>query len=575
MTTEFSDLNLHPELVRAVTERGYATPTPIQAALIPVMMTGADVIGQAQTGTGKTAAFALPLLHNLEPNQKHIQSLVLAPTRELALQVAEAISEYGQFHNVRVLAVYGGQAYMPQINQLRRGVDVVVGTPGRLMDLMRKNVLDINHIRTVVLDEADEMLSMGFIEDIETILAATPAERQTALFSATMPAEIRRLADKYMRDPQSILIERNQMTSAQIEQRYYFVNLGEKTAALTRMFEMEEVTSALIFVHTRAETGELASELTRRGYPSEALNGDLSQDARERTLNRFRNGQVTVLVATDVAARGLDIDDISHVFNYELPHDPEIYIHRIGRTGRAGKTGIAITLVAPREKRRLRQVEGLTRQKLKEMPVPTEQDIIAFREEKLMNQFRVWLARGRCKTERTLVEQLVAEGHDPLEVAAVAIKIVRAEEKQRPIAAVNVVEEPKPRAFERAFERSERYKGGRGERPSAGSGRFADRGAKSSRDFGGKTFRDSGGKTSHEPGMVRLSIRLGKEHGIRPNDIVGAIAAHADIPGSVIGKITIQDRNSMVDVPENLVGKVLAKAANAQIRKQPLELQKA
>jgi ATP-dependent RNA helicase DeaD len=372
-----------------------------------------------------------------------------------------------------------------------------------------------------------------------------------------------------------VSIERDQMTSAMIEQRYYFVNLGEKTAALTRMFEIEEVTSALIFVHTRAETGELASELTRRGYPSEALNGDLSQDARERTLNRFRNGQVTVLVATDVAARGLDIDDISHVFNYELPHDAEIYIHRIGRTGRAGKTGIAITLVAPREKRRLRQVEALTRQKLKEVAVPTAEDIRVFREEKLMNQFRVWLARGRCKTERVLVEQLVAEGHDPLEVAAVAMKIVRAEEKQRPIATVNPVEQPKPQAFERAFERSERYKGGRSERSSAGNGRFADRGARASRDFGGKPSRDSGGKISHEPGMVRLSLRLGKQHGIRPNDIVGAIAGSADIPGAVIGKITIQDRDSMVDVPENLVNKVLAKAANAQIRRQPLELQKA
>jgi ATP-dependent RNA helicase DeaD len=568
MTTEFTDLNLHPELVQAVTERGYASPTPIQAALIPVMLTGADVIGQAQTGTGKTAAFALPLLNNLQPNGKHVQALVLAPTRELALQVSESIRAYGQFQNVRVLAVYGGAAYMPQITQLRRGVDVVVGTPGRLMDLMRKNVLDISLVHTVVLDEADEMLSMGFVEDIETILAETPIERQTALFSATMPTEIRRLADKYMRDPQSISIERNQVTSATIEQRYYFVNLKEKTAALTRLFEVEEVSSALIFVHTRVETGDLANELTRRGYPAEALNGDLSQDARERTLNRFRQGQINVLVATDVAARGLDIDDISHVFNYELPHDPEIYVHRIGRTGRAGKTGVALTLVAPREKRRLRQVEGLTRQKIKEASVPTEADILALREEKLIEKFRVWLARGRCKAERVLVEQLVVEGHDPLEIAAVAMKIVRAEEKQRPIAAVNAIEEPKAKVFERAFERSERYKGRGDQRTYPAKARFNDR-------PGGKASRDTGGKVSHEPGMVRLSLRLGREHGIRPNEIVGAIAGCADIPGALIGKITIQARNSMVDVPENLVGKVLAKTSEAQIRKQPLGLQKA
>jgi len=398
MTIQFNELTLRPELMQAVAALGFVEPTPIQAALIPVMLTGVDVIGQAQTGTGKTAAFALPILNNLETGQRHVQALVLCPTRELALQVADAISEFGKIQAVRVLAVYGGQPYGPQISRLNRGVDVVVGTPGRMIDLLDRNALNISHVKTVVLDEADEMLSMGFVEDIETILAQTPADRQTALFSATLPAPIRKLASHYMNHPQSIMIQREQVTLEGTEQRYYLVNQGDKLAALTRLFEIEPISSALIFVRTRIGTGELANELTRRGFPAEALNGDLSQEARERTLNRFRQNQVKVLVATDVAARGLDIDDISHVFNYDLPDDPEIYIHRIGRTGRAGKTGIAISMVTPREKRLLRQIEILIRQPLTKTALPTEDEINLHRETELLNEVRVWLTRARCNT---------------------------------------------------------------------------------------------------------------------------------------------------------------------------------
>ena len=399
MTEEFITLNLRPELTRAVSELVYLEPTPIQSAIIPLMLGGADVIGQAQTGTGKTAAFALPILNNLQPGQKHIQALVMCPTRELALQVSQAFSEYGQFCDVRVLAVYGGQPYGPQITRLNRGVDVVVGTPGRMLDLLERNCLSLGRVRTVVLDEADEMLSMGFIDDIQTILAGTPSDRQTALFSATLPAPIRRLADRYMHNPQPVTIQREQVTVAAIQQRCYIVNGRDKLAALTRIFEMEELTSALIFVRTRAATGELAAALSARGFASEALNGDLNQDARERTLNRFRNAQIKVLVATDVAARGLDIDDISHVFNYDLPDDPELYVHRIGRTGRAGKTGIAISLVTPGEKRLLRQVESFAHQTIQRLGLPTEDDILVHREEHLMNLVKVWLQRGRCKRE--------------------------------------------------------------------------------------------------------------------------------------------------------------------------------
>ena len=553
MTTEFDSLNLHQGLVQAVTERGYITPTPIQAGLIPLMLTGADVIGQAQTGTGKTAAFALPILQNLESGQKLPQALVLAPTRELAMQVADAFYEYGKHLGARVLAVYGGAPYGRQIARLNKGVDVVVATPGRLLDLLERNAINLHLVKTVVLDEADEMLKMGFIEDVENILAQTPDTRQTALFSATLPGPIRRLAEVYMRNPQSVTIQRDQVTAEMIEQRCYLVNERDKLAALTRLFEVENITSALIFVRTRVGTGELANELTVRGFPAEALNGDLSQDARERIMTRFRNNQIKVLVATDVAARGLDVDDISHVFNYDLPDEAEVYVHRIGRTGRAGKAGLAISLVTPREKRKLFGVERFTHQKFTFLPLPTEVDIQQKRENELMERMNVWLNRGRYKRELELVTALVEAGNDPLEVAAAALKMARADEKQRPIAPVSEVkkEERAPRKFERENGRKSRRDGRRGEGPNRRS------------------------KVSHEQGMVRISMNLGRTDGIRPADVVGTIAYHANIPGHTIGKIFIENDHTFVDVPESLVGKVLSKKVDYKFRRQPVSVEKA
>ena len=429
----FAAFDLHPDVLAAVAAQGYETPTPIQSGVIPVMMTGRDVMGQAQTGTGKTAAFALPILHQLTPGQGRPQALIVTPTRELAMQVARAVHTYGKNRGVRVLAIYGGQEYGRQLSRLRKGIDVVVGTPGRLLDLLGRGALDLSQVRTVVLDEADEMLSMGFVDDIEQLLQAAPAGRQTALFSATLPAEIRRLAASYLTDPETVMIERKQMTVEAVEQRAYLVEEADKLAALTRLFEVESLTSALVFVRTRADSGELANALTSRGFAAEPINGDLSQDARERVLARFRNGQMGVLVATDVAARGLDIDGISHVFNVDLPRDPESYVHRIGRTGRAGKSGVAISLVTPRERGRLRRIERYTRQEIARCEVPTESEIKAQRETLLMEQMGVWLRRGRCQRERELIGALVEEGHDLLEIAAVALKLARADEKQRPI----------------------------------------------------------------------------------------------------------------------------------------------
>ncbi len=542
MTISFNDFDLRPELTQAVIDLGYTQPTPIQAQMIPVMLTGADVIGQAQTGTGKTAAFALPILQQLTPNQKLPQTLILAPTRELAMQVADAMRAYGARLGVRVVTIYGGAAYGPQTGALRRGVDVVVGTPGRLLDLLRRSALDLSNVRTLVLDEADEMLSMGFLGDIETILDATPDGRQLALFSATMPTAIRRLANRYLREPRVIAIERQHRTVAATEQRYYVVQQRDKLAAIARLFEMEEITRALVFVRTRAGSAQLASALTARNHPAEVLNGDLPQRARERVMARFREGRIQVLVATDVAARGLDIDDISHVFNFDLPDDPEVFVHRIGRTGRAGRTGIAITLVTPRERHLLRRIEKYTRQPQTQAELPTTEDIQRRRRERTMERMEVWLRRGRYQREREMVDALVAKGHDPLDVAAAALRLIREGENQRPIESISAV------------------------RPSASRPR-ARRDERRPRNVG---------RRSHESGMVRLSLDKGRAHGLRPADVVGTLAHHASIPGKVIGAIRIQDTCTFVDVPEEFVDQVLAKNGSYRLRsRETLQVERA
>ncbi len=439
----FTQFNLHPKLMQMITDVGYTEPTAIQSAVIPAMMTGQDVIGQAQTGTGKTAAFALPILHNLSAGKGCVQSLVVAPTRELAVQVAEAMSQYGRFLNVQVLAVYGGQSYIRQTSRLKKGVDIVVGTPGRLLDLIRQKALDLTSVSSVVLDEADEMLSMGFIEDIESILAITPSVRQTALFSATLPHRIRMVADRYMRKPQSFTIDRAQIAAVAVEQRYYLVNESDRLAAVSRLLDSEAVTSAIIFARTRLETSELANSLAERGFLTEALNGDMSQDARERTLNRFRRNQIQVLAATDVAARGLDIDDISHIFNLGLPKDPEVYVHRIGRTGRAGKKGIAISILTPSDRRQLARVEDYTRQKINASTLPTAADIMVQRETRFLKKILNALSQENLGKEKKLVDELVMGGRDILDIAAAALKLTRDTEKYRMIEPISSLSEPR------------------------------------------------------------------------------------------------------------------------------------
>ena len=584
MTTSFEDFNLRPELIQAVVAMGYTEPTPIQAGIIPLMQAGRDVTGQAQTGTGKTAAFALPILNNLDPKGYLPQALVVAPTRELALQVTSMIETLGQFMNIQVLTVYGGTSYSHQLNQLRRGVQVVVGTPGRIMDLMNRDRLDLSEVRTIVLDEADEMLSMGFVEDIETILAKTPEERQTTLFSATFPSRIRELARKYLNDPKTVKIDAGQLTLAGTEQRVYFTNEHDKLAVLTRLFEMEDITSALIFSRTRVRTGELVTELNLRGYPSEALSGDLSQDAREHTMRRFRAGQVKVLVATDVAARGLDVEGISHVFNFDLPEDPETYVHRIGRTGRAGRTGIAISLARPAERRQIKQIERVTQQQMTESQVPTIEEIQGKRMDDLLNKIEMWLKRGRSKEERALVETLVAIGTDPLDIAAAALKIARAEERQRPIPEISPIHEkairPERGRREGRYDRNDRNeRNDRGERKDrVARGDRSERGERFDRkdrkpaDGPRKPRASVRGKQSDEEGMVRLEMGLGKEDGLRPGDVVASIASIAGIPGSAMGRIYIQKNYTKVDVEEQYLDKVISANNKFIVRGQSFTL---
>jgi ATP-dependent RNA helicase DeaD len=539
MTTEFSSLGLIPQLEQTVSDLGYITPTPIQSQIIPLMLDGQDVIGQAQTGTGKTAAFLLPILQTLERGKHGIQALVLAPTRELALQVAKAGSDYGKSLNVSILAVYGGQPYSPQLSRLRQGVDIVVGTPGRLLDLLDKGALDLSHVSTVVIDEADEMLSMGFIEDIENILSKIPPERQTALFSATMPPEISSISKKYMHSPQSIIIKSKHLTVDAADHRYYLVNKDEKAGVLTRIFEMEDLKRALIFVRTRVGTGDLVNELMGRGFPAEALNGDLNQQTREQVLNRFRHNQIKVLVATDVAARGLDIDDISHVVNYDLPEDPELYVHRVGRTARAGKTGIAISLVTLKDLWHLHRIEKYTKQEITQIKIPTIAEIEAQREAQLQEQIMVWLKRGGGQKELQVVSRLIEMGYDPLQIAAIALKMARGEEKQRPIATITEIEDKRSQKNRHGVKRDQKNNGDNG---------------------------------SFEKGMVRLTLSAGKSQGLQPADVVGTIAFRANIPGSAIGHISIFDKHTLVDIPQQYVAQTLAKAGKFRIRKNAVTL---
>ena len=551
----FSQLGLAAPVLQAVEAVGYEKPSPIQAEAIPPLIEGRDLLGQAQTGTGKTAAFALPLLSRLDMKLAKPQLLVLTPTRELALQVAEALQSYAKFMTgFHVLPVYGGQGMTQQLRQLSRGVQVVVGTPGRVQDHLRRGTLKLEHLKALVLDEADEMLRMGFIDDVENILASTPDTRQVALFSATMPSVIKRVASKYLNNPVEIKIKTKTSTVTTIRQRYWQVSGVHKLDALTRMLEVETFDAMIIFVRTKTATVELAQKLEARGYASAALNGDLNQAMREQTVDRLKRGSLDIIVATDVAARGLDVERMSHVVNYDIPHDTEAYVHRIGRTGRAGRKGDAILFVAPRERRMLFSIEKATGQKIEQMQLPNREQISNHR----VTQFKQQLSEALESQELAFFEEMI-EGYQSehnIGLAEVAAGLAYLLQKDRPL--VPEFKDVKPGHHDDRGDRSNRSdRGDRGERSNR-----SDRGDRSDRP----RRRDGG----EQGPMDSYRLEVGRDHGVQPKNIVGAIANEAGIESRFIGGIKIHDDYSTVDLPENLPADVLAKLQKTWVCGQSL-----
>jgi ATP-dependent RNA helicase DeaD len=542
----FAALALPPFLLSTLAEVGYETPSPIQAACIPHLLAGRDLLGEAQTGTGKTAAFALPLLARLDLAKKMPQALVLTPTRELAIQVAEAFQKYAHhmpgFH---VLPIYGGQSMVIQLRALSRGAHVIVGTPGRIMDHLERKSLDLTQLKTLVLDEADEMLRMGFIDDVEWILEHTPDERQTALFSATMPEPIRRIASRYLREPEQVKIRATTATVSTIKQKYWKVAGADKLEALTRMLEVEEdFDAAIVFVRTKTATVELAERLEARGYEAAALNGDMTQGLREQVIERLKSGSLDIVVATDVAARGLDVPRISHVINYDIPYDTEAYVHRIGRTGRAGRTGVAILFVSPREMRMLKAIERATRQPIEPVGLPTRGEVAERRVQQFRQQILDTLAEENLDFFYEVVRRI--ESEDGLATRQIAAALAYLVQRERPL---------RPEGFEApvdavssapSFEKHER-------KPRAAPS--------AKRDF------------ARAP-IVRYRIEVGRSQGALPKEIVGAIANEGGIDGRLIGQIHLFDDYSTVELPE-LPPEILETLKRTRVRQQPLRIRPA
>ncbi|ACN16609.1 DeaD [Desulforapulum autotrophicum HRM2] len=590
----FSEMGLIKPVLKALDDLGYETPTTIQAETIPYILAGRDLLGQAQTGTGKTAAFALPLLSRIDIKLKKPQVLVLAPTRELAIQVAESFKGYAaRIKGFNVLPVYGGQAYAGQLNQLKRGVHVIVGTPGRLMDLMKRGVLDLTQIMTLVIDEADEMLRMGFIDDVEWILEQTPPGRQVALFSATMPAPIKKIAIKYLTDPKDVFIRLRTATADTIRQRFWMVKGTHKLDALTRILEAETFDAIIVFVRTKTATVELAEKLEARGYAAVALNGDIAQKARERTIDRFKKGKIDILVATDVAARGLDVERVSHVINYDIPNGAESYVHRIGRTGRAGRAGDAILFVSPRERWMLKVIEKTTRQQIEMMKLPSTEAINDKRIADFNQSITDTLASKELDLYLELMEQyrqehdvpaldiaaalaLMLQGEKPLllsspkKVSVVSEKPSRTEDKfkDKPLRkdeksrdkAFRKDEKPKDKPFRKDDEKSR-------DKPSPKAAKLADKPAGKKKASPKKAAALPPGK-----GMERFRIEVGDVHGAKPKDIVGAIANEAELDGKFIGAITIEHDHSFVDLPIGMPATIFELLKKVRVAGQQLKI---
>ena len=563
---DFESLSLSAPVLKAVKQLGYEQPSPVQAQSIPILLEGKNLLGTAQTGTGKTAAFALPFLSKIDEKQRSPQILVLTPTRELAIQVAEAFQSYAKhMKGFNVLPIYGGADIGGQLRSLKRGVQVVVGTPGRMLDHLRRRSLDLSQIKGLILDEADEMLRMGFIDDVETILAQTPPECQRALFSATMPPTIRRVAEKYLGDAERVNIEAKTKTVERIEQQYVTVKAHQKMDALTRVLEVESFDGMIIFVRTKSSTVDIAERLEARGFSSAALNGDLSQALRERTINRLKKGQIDVVVATDVAARGLDVERISHVINFDIPYDNESYVHRIGRTGRAGRDGKAILFITPKETRLLRSIEKSTRQTISPLTMPSNEQVSDQRIMQFTNQLVKTLETPRLDKFRDLITKFAAENE--LDMADIAAALTYENQKERPLFPKldNIVA---PRENNRDRDNGRDRNRDRAEKRDRKDNRREDN-RREERPKREPRVRDEGGE---DVAMVTYRMEVGNNDGITPSNIVGAIANEADISSRYIGSIKLHDDYSTVDLPEGMPDELLNHLKKVRVCAKPMRI---
>lgn len=565
-TVRFEDLNLSDAILRAVTDMGFEAASPIQAQAIPAQLEGRDMIGQAQTGTGKTAAFGIPLLQKIDPENKKLQAIVLLPTRELAIQVAEEIRRLAKFmHGIKVLPVYGGQDIVRQIRSLKDGVQVVIGTPGRVMDHMRRKTIRVDHVHTAVLDEADEMLNMGFLEDMETILSQLPQTRQTVMFSATMPPAIADIARKFLQDPVMVRVVKKELTVPKVTQYYYEVKPKNKVEVLCRLLDLYSPKLSVVFCNTKKGVDELVLALQGRGYFAEGLHGDLKQEQRDRVMNGFRNGRTEVLVATDVAARGIDVDDVEAVFNYDIPQDDEYYVHRIGRTGRAGREGKAFSLVVGKEVYKLRDIQRYCKTKIIPQAIPSLDDITDIKVEKTMDQVRDMLENCDLSQMVNIIEQkLIEEDYTALDLAAALLKMNMGEDNE------DIIDNFEPARslddLDRYSRSGRRYgRDGNGRDGSFRNSRSRRRGAVDRAAVDYVVGND----------MARLFVNIGRNQNVNPGDILGAIAGESGIPGRVVGSIDMYDGYTFVEVPRRYSDQVLKAMENAKIKGKKVRIERA
>ena len=545
---KFEDLNLDAKILRAVTDMGFEAASPIQGQSIPLELEGLDIIGQAQTGTGKTAAFGIPLLQKVDPKSKKLQAIILCPTRELAIQVSEEIRRLAKYmHGVKVLPIYGGQEIGRQIRSLKDGIQVIIGTPGRVMDHMRRKTLKLEHVHTVVLDEADEMLNMGFLEDMETILSELPEERQTVMFSATMPPAIAEIAKKFQKDPEIVKVVKKELTVPKVTQYYYEVKPKTKVEVMCRLLDMYDPKLSIVFCNTKRQVDDLVQELQGRGYFAEGLHGDLKQMQRDRVMNSFRNGRTDILIATDVAARGIDVDYVEAVFNYDIPQDDEYYVHRIGRTGRAGREGKAFSLVVGREVYKLREIQRYCKTKIIPQPIPSLNDVTSIKVEKIMDSVEEIIRDSDLDKIINIVEKRVLEeDYTTLDLAAALLKMSMGDDYED----ISVERTPL-----RSLDELEDY----------------ERGARSRNNGRGARSGSRGGSEN----VARLFINIGKNQGIKPGDILGAIAGESGMPGRMVGSIDMFDKYTFVEVPREQADVVLQAMKDVKIKGKNVHMEKA